>query len=299
MSEDDANVSYAHVARYRYSSDVFENDNTLRLVPYSDDYQAPIRYEVQTRPPGGQVSYRDRFGNQVYRARVTIKHRELLIVSVGQVMLRPRVFQSTDVPRAVLQTEPELLDFVGPSRFVEPHKLADIAAGIPGVNEWLIESVVQVVDWVHQNIEHRRGYTDVSTPADEVLRLGRGVCQDQTHLAIGLLRSLGIPCRYVGGIRTDTVGETHAWLEFLHPGFGWVAADCTTNKVGDLGVGVLKFATGRDYADAAPIVGTFLSQGEGGVDKVVNRARFDEHVYSIEDAITELLNDGEEDCHDD
>ena len=117
-------LSYAYVAEYRYNSEVFENDNFLRLVPQLDDYQAPIRYEVLTRPSGGQVSYKDRFENLVHRVRVTTQHRELLVVSVGQAELRSRTLQAGDVRRLIPSNDPENLDFLGPSRFVEPRKLS-------------------------------------------------------------------------------------------------------------------------------------------------------------------------------
>ena len=42
-------------------------------------------------------------------------------------------------------------------------------------------------------------FSNVSTPLDEVLAARRGVCQDFAHLAVGCLRSLGLPARYVSG----------------------------------------------------------------------------------------------------
>ena len=43
------------------------------------------------------------------------------------------------------------------------------------------------------------GFSDVSTPLADVLTHRRGVCQDFAHLAIGTIRSLGLPARYVSG----------------------------------------------------------------------------------------------------
>ena len=42
--------------------------------------------------------------------------------------------------------------------------------------------------------------------------LGRGVCQDITHIFIAAARSLGAPARYVGGYfqRADGVNEQEA-----------------------------------------------------------------------------------------
>ena len=58
-----------------------------------------------------------------------------------------------------------------------------------------------------------------------------GVCQDFTHLFIGIARALGIPARYVSGlVHPEDAGvrgasQTHAWCELLFPSVGWVALD--------------------------------------------------------------------------
>ena len=44
----------------------------------------------------------------------------------------------------------------------------------------------------------------MTSTAREVWELGRGVCQDYSHVALGALRSIGLPARYVSG--------------YLHPG---------------------------------------------------------------------------------
>src|SRR5215831_13458562 len=49
--------------------------------------------------------------------------------------------------------------------------------------------------------------------------LHAGVCQDFAHLALGLLRLRGIPCRYVSGyLHVDRAArdpaQSHAWIEF-------------------------------------------------------------------------------------
>ena len=46
---------------------------------------------------------------------------------------------------------------------------------------------------------YERGSTKVTSTATEVWELGRGVCQDYSHLALGALRSMGLP-RYVSDI---------------------------------------------------------------------------------------------------
>ena len=66
------------------------------------------------------------------------------------------------------------------------------------------------------------------------------MCQDFAHLALGMLRSVGVPARYVSGYlfaadETSANAETaevvtvqtHAWIEVALPGSGWWALDPT------------------------------------------------------------------------
>ena len=64
--------------------------------------------------------------------------------------------------------------------------------------------------------------TSVSTPLHDVLRAGRGVCQDFAHVQIGCLRALGLAARYVSGYlvtrpppgqpRLVGADASHAWV---------------------------------------------------------------------------------------
>jgi transglutaminase-like putative cysteine protease len=100
--------------------------------------------------------------------------------------------------------------------------------------------------------------THAATTAVEAFTLGRGVCQDLTHIFIAAARSLGIPARYIGGYfcRGDGVSEQeagHAWAEAFVPELGWVAFDATNGICGtDAHVRV---AVGLDYLGAAPLRG--------------------------------------------
>ena len=80
---------------------------------------------------------------------------------------------------------------------------------------------------------------------------------------IALARSIKIPCRYVSGYvfpRQETRdrspdGASHAWVEALVPGWGWVGFDPTNNLLA--GDRHIRTAIGRDYADVPPTKGIF------------------------------------------
>jgi transglutaminase-like putative cysteine protease len=96
----------------------------------------------------------------------------------------------------------------------------------------------------------------VHTHMREVLEQRRGVCQDLAHVMLGLCRTLRIPALYVSGyLATETANATHAWTEVYVPGVGWQALDPTHNRQPD--EAYVKLAVGRDYADVAPVKGTY------------------------------------------
>ncbi len=120
--------------------------------------------------------------------------------------------------------------------------------------------------------------TTVSTPADEVLRKRRGVCQDFAHLQVCCLRSLNLPARYVSGYlrtypppgRPRLVGAdaSHAWVSFYCPNVGWLDVDPTNNMVPSQSHVTL--AWGRDYGDVSPVRGVILGGREHKLDVAVD-----------------------------
>ena len=251
----------------------------------TDAYQTPITTSVLTRPASGTVSFQNAFGNSVHRSRVTAPHQELTILSIGVVRFEaPRAFPS-ELALAPVYNDPSLEEFLTATPLVHPELLADRAREIVGPAPGLLEAVEGITGWVYQNIQYVKQSTTVSTTAEEVLRTGVGVCQDMAHLAMGMLKALGIPSRYVCGLLTTEVGETHAWLEFWHPLQGWIPSDPTRGhsvaRYGDL----LKFSVGRDYTEAAPVAGSFVSRGSGRLDIAAAQVQIGRDSITFDDAL--------------
>ncbi len=281
---------YAYVARYEYSAVVPQNDNYLRLWPYDDQYQTPAEEgcEVATVPEGQKVIYRDRLGNVVNRIRITAPHRELIIAAAGRVCLNDREPVADDVPLADVSYGPESSDFLMASPLADPASVRETANGAVGSATTLLETVNAVVRWVYENIRYERGNTSVRTSAAEILESRSGVCQDMTHLATAMLRARGVPARYVSGLLTRQPGETHAWLEFLHPQRGWLPADPTRGTTQLSGTDYLKFAVGRDYSEVPPVSGSFVSDGAGWLNFIMAKVFFDRESISLDDALSLL-----------
>jgi transglutaminase-like putative cysteine protease len=144
---------------------------------------------------------------------------------------------------------------------VLPNGAGDLDAA--GVRRWAAALCGRA--WAERAIAYQFGATGVKTPAAMALHLGRGVCQDFAHLAISMLREMGVPVRYVSGHLLGE-GAPHAWIETLLPdphlrGLLRVVAYDPTHHITP-GLNYITIAVGRDYGDIAPTSGTF--QGASG-----------------------------------
>ncbi len=120
---------------------------------------------------------------------------------------------------------------------------------------------------IHDDFAYAPGATTVATTLPEVLAARAGVCQDFAHLAVGMLRSVGLAARYVSGYlettpppgRARLVGAdaSHAWVAAYLPGLGWLELDPTNGKQVDGRYVVV--AHGRDYGDVTPVKGVIFT----------------------------------------
>lgn len=100
------------------------------------------------------------------------------------------------------------------------------------------DAVQRVVSWVVDNVR----YVNPPLRYDAVYSLesGKGNCQNFSHLAAALLRSVGVPVRIVNGVTlnqpfdvawakgtlTFKMGQgRHSWIEVWYPDKGWVPYD--------------------------------------------------------------------------
>jgi transglutaminase-like putative cysteine protease len=116
----------------------------------------------------------------------------------------------------------------------------------------------KLLNQIHENVEYQLGTTDNQTTAAQAFTNGKGVCQDHTHIFIGITRALKLPSRYVTGYLVTGVGASstaaHAWAEVLVPDLGWVGFDaanciCPTDYY-------VRVASGIDAASVTPIRGS-------------------------------------------
>ncbi len=94
-----------------------------------------------------------------------------------------------------------------------------------------IDKAIYLMDRLHSDYRYEKNCTNVKTSAEEALKLGKGVCQDYSHILISLLLLAGCSARYVTGFIIGE-GESHAWVEVVSDG-KWIGVDPTNNVLVD------------------------------------------------------------------
>jgi transglutaminase-like putative cysteine protease len=145
-------------------------------------------------------------------------------------------------------------------------ELAESVRGLSGPRD----AGLAIASVLRDTMTYQTGVTGVHSSGEQAWAERRGVCQDFAHIAIGALRTLGIPARYVSGylvpqrsleIGESSVGESHAWVEFWDG--GWTPIDPTNGTPVDLDHIVV--ARGRDYEDVPPFKGVYSGTGSAAL----------------------------------
>jgi transglutaminase-like putative cysteine protease len=136
----------------------------------------------------------------------------------------------------------------------------------------LAEAAIDLSRRIHRDFRYAPRTTTIETPLSEVLQRRGGVCQDFSHVMIGVLRSYGIAARYVSGYLRSGAHYTgadasHAWVSAYIPEWGWLDLDPTNDVIPS--DGHVTVAWGRDYGDVTPVKGVSLGGGEQRVHVAV------------------------------
>jgi transglutaminase-like putative cysteine protease len=256
-----------HRTRYVYRSPVRDSHNEVRLHPATDDATRMEFFLLNVQPPVRLQHYRDDWMNYVHWFDIAEPHSGLSIEA--QITVQTSSQYSQGKPVGVSFDSLKLLedDLLGPlmksSTYVDINReVWKEALDVKAASDDVFETSVAIMSHINTNWTYAPNTTHVSTHMREVMMNRQGVCQDFSHVMIGMCRSLGIPARYVSGYLYNGPGNhlrgaqaTHAWCEVFVPGKGWYGLDPTNNTLSD--ERHIKIATGCDYSDAAPLTGQF------------------------------------------
>lgn len=261
-----------HRTGFAYAESATASYNEARMLPHSGGEQFVLQAGLDIRPGATQNAYLDYWGTRVSTFEVLTPHRELSVTATSLVEVRP--LQARQAPEigwdalaAVGRSSVPFIEFGSRSEATEPPaELAALAAGIAGSGASVGEAAFEICRLVGESVEYVSGATEVHSTAAEAWAERKGVCQDMAHLAVGALRSVGIPARYVSGylhpdrdagLGVTVTGESHAWVEWYDG--EWRGYDPTNlSEVGELHVLV---GRGREYGDVSPLRGVYAGAG--------------------------------------
>ncbi|MBL8230229.1 MAG: transglutaminase family protein [Bryobacterales bacterium] len=268
----------SHITRYYYADAVATCHNEVRLRPRSAPYQKVQSFRLAVSPAADSSADRkDYFGNEVRYFCVLEAHAQLAITATSVVEVAKRELPeplSTAPWESVRSHVREVTDvealrafeFTSESPFVPVGQdLGEYARVSFAAERPVLEAAADLSSRIHREFKYLPSSTTIDTTVAEVFRSRQGVCQDFAHVMIAMLRSLGLPARYVSGYLRSGAQYTgaeasHAWVSLFVPGSGWIDLDPTNNVLPR--DGHITLAWGRDYGDVTPVKGVTLGGGE-------------------------------------
>lgn len=299
-----------HQTAFHYQNIVTFSHNLARLKPKETLSQQVLDFAMDVEPLAYEKSrFVDMFGNEASHILIREAHDSLQVigkshVKVDEVVLQKRIEDATTSPVTYEEAREYFLSFDGSaiesklflfdseriSKASEAIKTYALASFNPQRN--LVEAAHEFMERIYEDFAFVPGFSDVTTPIEEIFEAKKGVCQDFAQFAIAALRSIGLPAKYMSGYIETIAPEgkpklfgtdaSHAWFAIFIPHFGWMEFDPTNNLV-PCGQHIL-LGSGRDYADIAPLKGVVTSSGASRLSIAVdvkpmeNNAREEESV---------------------
>jgi transglutaminase-like putative cysteine protease len=275
-----------HKTGFTYAGKVSSSYNEARMSPRNDPHQAVLDARVEVWPPARTYRYEDYWGTAVTAFDVHAAHEALQVTATATVEALPGGDRLTgDGASWADLAVPDNVDRWHELLLLTPRtaldeELTELAESIKGAYATPHAAAMAICERVRAEVEYEPGATGVQTDAVHAWRQRKGVCQDISHLVVGLLRAIRVPARYVSGylhpssnavIGETVVGQSHAWAEWWVG--RWMAFDATNGiPVREQHVVV---GRGREYGDVPPLKGVYSGpENTGqGVEVAITRLR--------------------------
>lgn len=272
-------IRIRHDTTYHYDVPVGGVIQMLRLTPRNHDGQFVVDWRIDVSEDCRLDAQEDAFGNIAHVFTADGPFVALTVLVEGEVETQ----DTGGLIRGAVERFPPSLYLRETALTAPDAAIAGFAAdarAAAGADP--LATLHEMLARLHRDVVFDTDPTHAATTAAEAFALGRGVCQDLTHIFVAAARALGIPARYVGGYfhRSDGVvaqDAGHAWAEAHVPALGWVAFDpangiCATEAH-------VRVAVGLDYLGAAPVRGTRYG---GGAESLAVRLRVDQAAGQVQ-----------------
>jgi transglutaminase-like putative cysteine protease len=275
-------LGIVHTTGFHYPGQVLASYNEARMTPLTNPLQTTLDHRIEVTPGASTFTYRDYWGTQVTAFELRVPHDHLTVTArsvvetfPGERSRAPAVSWADLAGDACRDRFAELL---APTQRTQPGEEAvalarEVVSGLaPG------QAGRALAEWLPAVLDYVPGATGVHTSAAQAWDVRKGVCQDFAHVAVGILRNLGMPARYVSGYllpRSDAEvgenlrGQSHAWVQWWSG--SWQAWDPTSGR--PAGPDHVLVAQGRDYDDVPPLKGIYSGAGSGKLFVTVDFTR--------------------------
>lgn len=245
-------ISIDHETLYNYAGSAKHSIQLMRVTPQSLGHQKVLSWCLSLPRLANEIY--DGFGNYCTVLSLHEPHETLRIRAAGEVEIDDSLDYVDDerLPAQIFVRETPLTRCTGHIRALAQRHLNGRIDR---------EALIGFATDILARMPYTPNVTEVSTTAADAFLLGKGVCQDHTHVFLAGVRKLGIPARYVSGyLHTEASGHlaSHAWAEAYLEGH-WYVFDIS-NQIFTPSDHV-QLAIGLDYNDAAPVRGVRVGGG--------------------------------------
>jgi transglutaminase-like putative cysteine protease len=286
-----------HRLSFAYDAFIRESFLELRMQPKTTQHQSLSSFVLAVGPPTKVARYRDWNDNTVhhftianYHDRIEVSARSFVSTTPGG----PGLATATDVRPSAPPPYPllDFLDFGGPVRNSAALRKFAQAVSLPP-SAPLGEQVGAYGRHIRGHFAYRKNVTRYDSTTDDFLQVEAGVCQDFTHLMLGLLRLRQVPCRYVSGYihveaeEGEVAAQSHAWIEFYSPSAGWIPFDPTHNR--EIDERYVVVGHGRHYDDVPPNKGIYRGNADEALEaQVVTRPSIPKAISALYEEMEQI-----------
>ncbi|MEN8302890.1 MAG: transglutaminase family protein [Campylobacterota bacterium] len=288
-----------HKTEFNYQSNVTFSHNIARLKPKETQYQKLLDFSMEITPPIYEShEFVDMFGNSNTHMLIREPHQSLSVIGKSKVEIFPQLVDnhiefiksnSITYKKAIerlnkfQESDLQAKQFLFESELIPAHSeaIANYALESFQANRDLFEATNEFMQRIFNDFEFLSGFSDITTPVEEIFEAKKGVCQDFAQFAISALRTIGLPAKYMSGyietlpLKGETklfgVDASHAWFSVYIPNAGWVEFDPTNNLIPR--EQHILLGSGRDYHDISPLKGVVFSSGNSDLSVMVDVRR--------------------------
>ena len=283
--------------------------NIARLQPQDTPCQKLREFSIEIKPlPFESNEFLDAYTNVNKHILIREPHKELEVIGNSHVEIFPQLIEqnikhlkqnSTTYTKALERLASFHVDDVAAKEFLyESELISKASAEIKSYvldsfqpERDLYEAAEEFMGRIFHDFDFVSGFSDITTPIEEIFKAKKGVCQDFAQFAIAALRSIGLPAKYMSGYietlppegeeKLFGVDASHALFALYIPGAGWAEFDPTNNMV-PLDQHI-RLGSGRDYYDVSPLKGVVVSSGSSQLSVMVDVRRQEESkTFSIQ-----------------